>query len=105
MAPPYQTVVLFPAADAFHLRSSRDMSLDWVAFVVRSGRALLYPIYKGTYERAVADDLGEHARRALRIAWARDLGRAIDYVETRPDIDRRVWRSRASAREPTSASP
>jgi dienelactone hydrolase len=87
-APPYQTVVLFPAGDAFLLRSSRDMSLGWVSLVVGSGRALLYPVYKGTYERGVADDIGEHTRRDLRIAWSRDLGRAIDFLETRPDIDR-----------------
>ena len=50
-SPPYQTVVLFPAGDAFQLRSSRDMSLVWVSLMVNSGRALLYPVYKGTYER------------------------------------------------------
>ena len=87
-APPYQTVVLFPAGDAFVLRSSRDMSLAWVSLVVGSGRAVLYPIYKGTYERHIPDELGEHGRRELRIAWSRDLGRALDYLETRPDIDR-----------------
>ena len=87
-APPYQTVVLFPPGDAFVLRSSRDMSLAWVSVLVESGRAVLYPIYKGTYERHVADEPGEHGRRELRIAWSRDLGRAIDYLETRPDIDR-----------------
>ena len=86
-APPYQTVVLYPAGDAFVLRSSRDLSLAWVSLMVRSGRALLYPVYKGTYERQVPDDIGEHARRDLRVAWSRDLGRAIDYLETRPDID------------------
>ena len=83
-SPPYQTVVLFPAGDAFQLRSSRDMSLVWVSLVVNSGRALLYPVYKGTYERVVPDEIGEHARRELRVAWSRDLGRAIDWLETRP---------------------
>jgi eukaryotic-like serine/threonine-protein kinase len=87
-SPPYQTVVLFPAGDAFVLRSSRDMALTWVSLVVGSGRALLYPVYKGTYERRLPDEIGEQARRELRIAWSRDLGRAIDYLETRPDIDR-----------------
>ena len=87
-SPPYQTVVLFPAGDAFQLRSSRDMSLVWVSLVVSSGRALLYPVYKGTYERGMPAEIGEHARRELRIAWSRDLGRAIDWLETRPDIDR-----------------
>ena len=87
-SPPYQTVVFFPATDAFQLRSSRDMSLAFVDFIMRSGRALLYPVYKGTYERPAADEPGPNARRELRIAWSRDLGRAIDYLETRPDIDR-----------------
>jgi pimeloyl-ACP methyl ester carboxylesterase len=87
-SPPYQTVVFFPAGDAFRLRSSRDLSLRWLDFIIRSGRALLYPVYKGTYERATFAPMGPFAERELRIAWSRDLGRAIDYLETRADIDR-----------------
>jgi len=87
-SPPYQTVVFFPAGDAFVVRASSDMSLTGVDFIVRSGRALLYPIYKGTYERTTAGPNGANGERDLRIAWSRDLGRAIDYVETRSDIDR-----------------
>jgi cephalosporin-C deacetylase-like acetyl esterase len=87
-SPPYQTVVLFPAGDAFRLRSSGDLSLRWVDFTIRSGRALLYPVYKGTYERATFEHMGPFAGRELRIAWSRDLGRSIDYLETRSDIDR-----------------
>ena len=30
---------------------------------------------------------GPNAERELRIAWSRDLGRALDYLDTRPDID------------------
>jgi pimeloyl-ACP methyl ester carboxylesterase len=86
-APPYQTVVFFPAADAFLLRSSRDLSLSFGESVIRSGRAFLYPVYKGTYERSTPGK-GPNAERDLLIAWSRDLGRAIDYLETRPDIDR-----------------
>jgi len=52
------------------------------------GRAFLYPIYKGTYEWTVDDAIGPNQERERRIAWSRDLGRAIDYVETRSDIDR-----------------
>ena len=96
-SPPYQTVVFFPAADAFLVRSSRDMSLVGVDFIIRSGRALLYPVYKGTYERkakpgpsrqSTSDEMGSNAERDLWTAWSRDLGRAIDYVDTRSDIDR-----------------
>jgi pimeloyl-ACP methyl ester carboxylesterase len=87
-SPPYQTVVFFPAGDAFNLRSSRDMSLANAGFIIRSGRAFLYPVYKGTYERAIADEKGgANAERDLAIACSRDLGRAIDYLETRSDID------------------
>jgi len=87
-APPYQTVVFFPAADAFLLRSSQDVSLAAGEAVIRSGRAFLYPVYKGTYERSTRGAEGPNAERDLRVAWSRDLGRAIDYLETRPDIDR-----------------
>jgi eukaryotic-like serine/threonine-protein kinase len=85
---PYQTVIFFPAADAFQLRSSVDMSLAAADFIVRSGRAFLYPIYKGTYERQIPGERGPNDERELRVAWSRDLGRAIDYLETRADIDR-----------------
>jgi len=87
-SPPYQTVVFFPAADAFLLRSSRDMSLASGAFIVGSGRAFFYPVYKGTYERHMPDASGPRAERDQAITWSRDLGRAIDYLETRSDIDR-----------------
>ena len=58
----------------------------------KSGRAVLWPIYKGTYERG--DDLawyfpdGSASYRDHVIQWSKDLGRAIDYLESRPDIDR-----------------
>ena len=86
--PPYETVVFFPAPDAFQLRSSRDMSLSAMEFIVASGRAFLYPVYKGTYERGTHGENGPNDERDLRVAWSRDLGRAIDYLETRVDIDR-----------------
>jgi dienelactone hydrolase len=87
-SPPYQTVIFFPGADAFSLRSSADMSVAPAKAIVRSGRAFLYPVYKGTYERTVPEETGPNTERELRIAWSRDLGRAIDYLETRTDIDR-----------------
>ena len=87
-SPPYQTVIFFPAGDAFHLRSSGEMSLASVDFIIRSGRAFLYPVYKGSYERATPAGSGPNQDRDLRVAWSRDLGRAIDYLETRSDIDR-----------------
>ena len=45
-------------------------------------------MYAGTYERARPEAAGTNAERELRIAWSRDFGRALDYLETRTDIDR-----------------
>jgi dienelactone hydrolase len=89
--PPWKTVVYFPdsSAEAFH--SSEELWLRWVDFIVRSGRALVFPVYKGTYERRVthADPRTAHtARRDLLLAWSKDLGRTLDYLETRRDIAR-----------------
>jgi len=86
-SPPYQTVVFFPGGDAFRLTRSRDMSLLWMKPIVGSGRAFMYPVYKGTYERRVSDANGPNAMRDLGIAWSRDFSRAVDYLETRPDVD------------------
>jgi eukaryotic-like serine/threonine-protein kinase len=78
----------FPAAEAFISRSSRELSLRWADFVVRSGRALMYPVYRGTYERGPsALDVGPNAARDEVIAWSKDVSRSIDYLETRADID------------------
>ena len=88
-SPPYQTVVFFPSTDPFAQRSSRDLDFFGCDFVVKSGRALVYPIYKGTYERW-DEPLSRPETAAYRdhvIEWSKDLGRTIDYIETRKDLD------------------
>jgi serine/threonine protein kinase/dienelactone hydrolase len=87
-SPPYQTVIFFPGGNAFLLRSSRLLSVSRLDFIIRSGRALLYPVYKGTYERHESEEGRPSEDRDFQIAWSKDFGRAIDYLETRPDIDR-----------------
>ncbi len=85
--PPYQTVIYFPSTVARLTRSSSDMDLRWVEFVIRSGRAVLCPIYKGMFERRTdPGDAGPRQWRDFVIQWSKELGRSIDYLETRPDI-------------------
>ena len=84
---PYQTVVYFPGGDAPLLRSSRDLQLRSVDFVIRSGRALLFPVYKGTYERT-APQTGANEIRDLSIARVKDARRSIDYLVSGSDVDR-----------------
>ncbi len=87
--PPYQTVIYFPGSDAIHTRSSESLSAG--SFLLKSGRAMIYPIYKSTYERG--DDLKSDYPNETNfwkehvIMWAKDLSRSIDYLQTRDDID------------------
>lgn len=90
-SPPYQTVVFFPGANAFRTRSSDNSRyLQYFDFVLKSGWAVMFPVYKGTFERW--DDLFTWPRdsslyRDHVVSWSKDLGRSIDYLESRPDID------------------
>ena len=58
-------------------------------FLVKSGRAVVYPVYWGTYERGNerALQLTPANRRERTTKWAKDLNRAVDYLETRQDLD------------------
>jgi dienelactone hydrolase len=86
-SPPYQTVVLFPSGYALNAGSSSKLDLSRFDFIVRSGRALLYPIYQGTFERRQPDTTLQNTRRDMQVQWAKDFFRAVDYLETRPEID------------------
>jgi hypothetical protein len=89
--PPYQTVVYFPGAGPFigQLPPATAATVEgfWWQFLVRSGRAVLFPIYKGSYERSLGPITLPHIWRDVMIHASKDLRRAIDYLETRPDIE------------------
>jgi hypothetical protein len=90
--PPYQTVVYCPSLLAFYMPDSqRYMELPSISYLMLSGRAVMYPVYKGTFERGngAGFEPGGSAERDLVVQWRKDLGRAIDYLETRRDIDPR----------------
>jgi len=88
--PPYQTVVYFPGGNAISQRSSKNVApFD---FVLISGRAFLYPVYKSTFERGDGWSPFSGRNTAIQsrdhhIMWYKDFARSIDYLETRPDID------------------
>jgi formylglycine-generating enzyme required for sulfatase activity/dienelactone hydrolase len=86
---PYQAVVHFPGSLALMVPEITGNFLDYTRFVVQSGRVLVYPIYKGTYGRRTGKRVsGEIDVRQRVVQWSNDLGRTIDYLETRQDIDR-----------------
>ena len=90
-SPPFQTVVYFPGGFAL-MDDKLDLSSleDTRGFLLKSGRALFVPIYKGMYERRDGYVIGHNPPAFFRdhvIAWSKDLGRSLDYLETRKDID------------------
>jgi Serine/threonine protein kinase len=88
VSPPYETVVYFPSSLGLIAKSSDELELMLVDFLPRIGRAVLYPVYKGMYERHFdAPPYPLLPGKDLVIAWSRDVSRSIDYLETRPDID------------------
>ena len=89
---PYQTIVIWPASDAFVPHDRNHLSMSYADFIVRSGRAVLYPIYEHTYGRGTPAPNGdlpsatiEHRDQMLR--WAKEMRRSIDYAATRAEID------------------
>jgi dienelactone hydrolase len=90
---PYQVVVYFPGSGAIFQRSNEALEsgqMRAVDYIVKNGRAVMIPIYKGTYERgdglqsdypAETNFYKEHV-----LMWSKDVSRAIDYLETRKDI-------------------
>jgi dienelactone hydrolase len=96
---PYQAVVYFPGAESLDIRSSADLDEyrefeSNLPFIIKSGRAVLFPVYKGTFERGNEDygrifwsDSYSRQYTELQTKIFKDFKRSIDYLETRQDID------------------
>jgi serine/threonine protein kinase len=90
--PPYQSIVYFPGIGVFNDFSS-DLLGDFypVSLLVKSGRAVLYPIYKGSYERYDKQKPFQLSDKLVVleycIKWTKDVRRSVDYLQTREDID------------------
>jgi hypothetical protein len=95
---PYQTVIYFPGSASTRESSSQTIESYYefplfLSFLVKNGRAVLYPVYKGTFERGNPSlatlHLGadSHAYTEFLIQLVMDFKRCIDYLETRQDID------------------
>jgi len=90
-APPFQVVVYYPTSQALRTRSSDMLATTQIDFLVRSGRAVIWPIYKSTFERGdglLSDRPNKTSVfREHVVQWVKDYSRTIDYLETRPDIN------------------
>jgi eukaryotic-like serine/threonine-protein kinase len=88
VAPPYQTVLFFPSARVLDLTDSRHLGdVSFFDYIVQSGRAVMYPVYQDTYERRQLHSMpGQFGRLTISVQRSQDLERALDYLQTRPDI-------------------
>ena len=95
--PPYQAIVYLPHSGHFRYAQPSDefdptetnQPLD---FILKSGRAFVVVVFDGTFERGWSENrrasMTPDDRYRLRLQHHRqDLGRAIDYLATRKDID------------------
>jgi len=90
--PPFQPLIYFPLSGPFMFPSpsgSRNIQpaslilpLD---FIMKSGRVLVQPIYKGSFERrsVAIENNSFSTRTTIDRRW--DMSRTLDYLETRPD--------------------
>jgi len=96
--PPYQTVIYFPGSAATRMKSSDQIEEYYefpmfLSYYIRNGRAVLWPVYKGTFERskpelaAIHPGNDSHAFMEFMVQLIKDLRRSIDYLVTRPEID------------------
>ncbi len=88
--PPYQTVVWYPADDARSSPWDERAYRHELIGLIQSGRAVIVPFYKGTYERRLEQDSYPPEgilSRNLYLQRSQDLRRAVDYLRTRSDID------------------
>jgi len=98
-APPYQVVIYVPGSASFFQPTSDDLTKYYefhlfLEFVVKTGRAVFYPIYKGTFERRIQSSINiaigaeasyEFAEVITQVV--KDFRRSVDYMETRNDIN------------------
>ncbi len=92
--PPYQTVIYFPGQGSLESEPVPNLA-DFreykylLSFLVANGRAVLYPVYKGTFERKLKTSFTKDSYQYVewRIQLVKDFRRSVDYLETRPDID------------------
>ena len=86
-----QPVVFFSGSNGIHESKFEPTVINSrLLFIMKSGRALIFPIYKGTYERQ--DDLKSDQQDTTVlykdhvIMWVKEYSRTIDYLETRKDM-------------------
>jgi len=87
--PPYQTILYADPGRSARLPSLQPMEEHFFDFLVKTGRACLIAVLKGHYQRRYsAGPAGPNEFRDRMILESKDFRRSMDYLVSRPDIDR-----------------
>jgi dienelactone hydrolase len=85
---PYHPVIAFPGS--FAIAAPTPTGDPRSLWVTKSGRALILPIYRGTFERrdGLPSTWPDQSRRYSEyvVSWIQDLERTLEYLQTRPDM-------------------
>jgi dienelactone hydrolase len=97
---PFDAVIYWGGSGLLEAQSVDEEYLEAFNFIIRSGRVVASPIFKGTFDRDDAafsltyDSIWGDSEfstgtnwRDFQIKWVQDLSRTIDYLETREDIN------------------
>lgn len=88
---PFPAVVYYPGSNAIHQENSDHLVQPWFDFLMKRGYAVIHPIYQATYERDTELETDYPNESQLwfdhTVMWGKDLSRAVDYLQSRPDID------------------
>ena len=85
--PPYQALVYHPSAGA---RSSTYASMEGfnrMEFIIRSGRAVIYPVYLGTFDRKLPPARSDAESKDRLVKRFQDMRQSVEYLVSRDDID------------------
>jgi formylglycine-generating enzyme required for sulfatase activity/dienelactone hydrolase len=85
--PPYQTLVYHPSSGAVSSTFASMEGLNRMEFIIRSGRAVVYPVYLGTFDRRLppAQSAAEWKERTVK--RFQDMRQSVEYLVSRDDID------------------
>lgn len=92
--PPFQTIIHMGGSASFAARpfiaNSDYPTWAVIEMLVRGGRAVMIPIWKGTHDRNDGYTEGQADNAAVREKlgqWVSELGQSIDYLSSRLDFD------------------
>ena len=89
VTPPYQAIIYAHPGMAFRLPAPQPAEERFFEFLVKNGRAFLLPVLRAQYQRRQAiQSTGPNAVRDQLILESKEFRRSIDYLASRPDIDR-----------------